>query len=85
MPTIREALRHRVLTAIDRLGHTPSALARGLRHKHAHTLDMILLDSANPFTTEIVHRIECASFAQSYCTILFNIGHAVLFDSEEGI
>lgn len=70
--TIRPATRERVLAAADRLGYTPSALARSLRLQRTLTLGMLVPDITNPFFSSIIKGAEDAARQRGYNLILCN-------------
>jgi LacI family transcriptional regulator len=69
---VSDALRERVLAAVDELGYQPNVLARSLRRGETHTIGMIVPDSANPFFAEVARGVEDTSFEQGYSVILCN-------------
>lgn len=70
--TIRPATRERILTAADRLGYRPSALARSLRLQRTLTLGMLVPDITNPFFSSIIKGAEDAALERGYNLILCN-------------
>ena len=69
---VRDKLRVRVLEAIQSLGYTPSALARGLRRNSTNMLGMVIPDITNPFFPGVVRGVEDVAFKGSYRVILCN-------------
>lgn len=69
---VSQALRERVLTAMDELDYRPNRLARSLRRGETHTIGVIVPDSANPFFAEVARGVEDASFDERYSVILCN-------------
>ncbi|MER2600268.1 MAG: LacI family DNA-binding transcriptional regulator [Caldilineales bacterium] len=69
---VSEAMRARVMTAMDELGYQPNLLARSLRRGQSNTLGMIVPDNVNPFFAEIARGIEDISFKHGYSLILCN-------------
>ncbi len=69
---IRPATRERIVTAADRLGYRPSALARSLRLRRTLTLGMLVPDITNPFFSSIIKGAEDAARERGYNLILCN-------------
>jgi len=69
---VSQALRERVLSAMDELDYRPNRLARSLRRGETHTIGVIVPDSANPFFAEVARGVEDASFEERYNVILCN-------------
>ena len=63
--------RERIEQAIEKLGYTPNALARGLKGS-ARTLALVIPDVSNPFFTQIVHGAEEVARGQNYTVFLGN-------------
>ena len=70
--TMRPATRERVLSAVDRLGYRPSALAVSLRLQRTLTLGMLVPDITNPFFSSIIKGAEGAARQRGYNLILCN-------------
>lgn len=69
---VRDALRQRVMEAVEALGYQPSALARGLRRDRTDMIGMIIPDISNPFFPAVVRGAEDVAFASGYRLILCN-------------
>jgi LacI family transcriptional regulator len=69
---VSEAVRKRVLEAIDELGYVPSRIARGLRSSRTHTLALIVTDVTNPFFTTIARGVEDAASDRDQLLLLCN-------------
>ena len=69
---VREALRKRVLDAVQETSYQPSQLARGLRREKTNILAMIIPDILNPFFPGIVRGAEDVAFANGYRLVLCN-------------
>lgn len=69
---VSDALRARVLAAMDELGYRHNRLARSLRRGETHTIGVIVPDSANPFFAEVARGVEDTSFDEGYSVILCN-------------
>jgi LacI family transcriptional regulator len=63
--------RERIETAIQVLGYTPNALARGLKGS-SRTLALVIPDVSNPFFTDIVHGAEEVARKHGYTVFLGN-------------
>ena len=64
--------RERVLRAIQELGFSPNALARGLHRNETRTIGLIIPDISNPYYPSIVRGVEDEAQAQGYTIILAN-------------
>jgi len=71
-PTVREKLRHRVLSAIRSLGYQPNQLSRGLRLNRTNIIGMIVPDITNPFFPSVVRGAEDIAYESSHRLILCN-------------
>ena len=69
---VREALRKRVMDAVEETGYQPSQLARGLRREKTNIIAMIIPDILNPFFPGIVRGAEDVAFANGYRLVLCN-------------
>lgn len=69
---VSEAVRKRVLEAIDELGYVPSRVARGLRSNRTHTIALIVTDVTNPFFTTIARGVEDAASDRDHLLLLCN-------------
>lgn len=68
---VAESTRGRVETAIQTLGYTPNALARGLRGS-TRTLALVVPDVSNPFFTQIIRGAEEVARRRGYTVFLGN-------------
>lgn len=71
-PHVSDAVRQRVLAAVDALNFRPSRLARSLRAQRSHVLGLIISDIQNPFFTSMVRAIEDVAYQHQYSLILCN-------------
>lgn len=71
-PHVSDAIRQRVLNAVDALNFRPSRLARSLRAQRSHVLGLIISDIQNPFFISIVRAIEDVAYQHQYSLILCN-------------
>lgn len=69
---VRDAVRQRVLGAIEQLGYRPNAAARRLRSGDTATIGLIVSDVRNPFFTEVSRAVEDAAYQQGLRVILCN-------------
>jgi LacI family fructose operon transcriptional repressor len=69
---VRDAVRARVLAAIEQLGYRPNAAARRLRSGDTATIGLIVSDVRNPFFTEVSRAVEDAAYQQGLRVILCN-------------
>lgn len=65
--------RERVLTAIERLGYRPNALARQFVAQRTTTLGVLVGDLDNPFYAEMAKLIERWAFRRGYTAMFCNI------------
>lgn len=70
--SVRQALRDRVLEAVQSAGYQPSQLARGLRRDKTNMIGMIIPDITNPFFPAVVRGAEDVAFSNGYRLILCN-------------
>jgi LacI family fructose operon transcriptional repressor len=69
---VRDAVRQRVLNAIEQLGYRPNAAARRLRSGDTATIGLVVSDVRNPFFTEVSRAVEDAAYQQGLRVILCN-------------
>ena len=69
---VSEALRERVLAAIDTLGYQPDRSARRLRGTTSELLGIIIPDIQNPYFTSVVRGIEDLAYDQKMNVLLCN-------------
>lgn len=72
---VSEAVRARVLKAIELHNYYPNAHARSLASGNSRTLGLIISDIANPFFPELVKSIEAAAFEYDYDVVLSNTNY----------
>jgi LacI family transcriptional regulator len=68
---VSPSTRERIESAIQTLGYTPNALARGLKGS-TRTLALVIPDVSNPFFTDIVHGAEEVARKHGYTVFLGN-------------
>jgi len=69
---VSEALRARVLAAMQDLGYEPNAVARSLKIRRSNTLGLIVSDLANPFFTSVIRGVEDVTQRNGYALMLCN-------------
>jgi len=62
--------RRRILSAAQRLGYHPNALARGLRLATPRTLGLLLPDLGNPIYDQVVRGAYAAATAEGYVLVI---------------
>jgi LacI family transcriptional regulator len=75
---VSEAIRTRVLKAIELHDYYPNAHARSLASGSSRILGLVISDIANPFFPELVKSIEAAAYEHGYDVVLSNTN----YDSE---
>ena len=69
---VSDAVRDRVLAAVNELGYVLNGLARSLRVSGTRTLGMIVPNCSNPFFAELMRAVEDEGFRQGYSLIVCN-------------
>lgn len=69
---VSDALRRRVLQAVESLGYRPDGLARSLRMGRTNTIGLVVPDASNPFFAELARSIEDAAYARGYAVMVCN-------------
>ncbi|AYC21162.1 Ribose operon repressor [Dickeya dianthicola] len=69
---VSDAIRYRVMKAVEQLNYAPSALARSLKINQTRTIGMLLTASSNPFYAEVVRGVERCCYERGYSLILCN-------------
>ncbi|MBA2735390.1 MAG: LacI family DNA-binding transcriptional regulator [Pyrinomonadaceae bacterium] len=72
---VSEAVRTRVLQAIELHDYYPNAHARSLASGNSRILGLVISDIANPFIPELVKSIEAAAFEHGYDVFLSNTNY----------
>lgn len=72
---VSEAVRDRVLKAIELHDYYPNAHARSLASGSSRILGLVISDIANPFFPELVKSIEAAAFEHGYDVFLSNTNY----------
>ena len=71
-PHVSEAVRKRVLTAVQELDFRPSRVARSLRSQRSLVIGLIISDIQNPFFTAMVRAIEDETYRHRFSLVLCN-------------
>ncbi len=69
---VNDGTRARVLEVVQRLDYHPSAVAKSLSMRRAHTIGIIIPDISNPYYAEIVRGVQDAADEAGYTAILQN-------------
>lgn len=72
VPTVRPALRKRVMQAIDELGYVPNAAARSLRSRQTRIIALVVPVIASHHWHGIIQGIQDAAHEQSYVVQLYS-------------
>jgi LacI family transcriptional regulator len=72
---VSEAVRARVLKAIELHDYYPNAHARSLASGSSQILGLVISDIANPFFPELVKSIEAAAYEHGYDVVLSNTNY----------
>lgn len=65
-----EAIRERVLRAVQELRYRPNGLARSLKRQRTQVVGILLPDIANPFSAELVRGIQEMLLARGYSSFI---------------
>lgn len=71
-PDVSDAMRQRVLAAVDELGYKPDLLAQGLRSRASLSVGFVAGDISNPLLAQIVSGAEVALREAGYSMLLTN-------------
>lgn len=69
---VSDAVRKRILDAIEELGYVPSRVAQGLRSNRTRTIALVVTDVTNPFFTTIARGVEDAASDRDHLLLLCN-------------
>lgn len=72
---VSDAVRERVLKAIELLDYYPNAHARSLASGNSRILGLVISDIANPFFPELVKSIEAEAYKHGYDVVLSNTNY----------
>ncbi|MCC7209390.1 MAG: LacI family DNA-binding transcriptional regulator [Anaerolineae bacterium] len=71
-PDIAPDTRERILSAIDKLGYRPLAIARSLRTGSTRSIALVVSDITNPFFAKMASTVEDYAHRSGYNLILYN-------------
>jgi LacI family transcriptional regulator len=71
-PDVSEAMRERVLVAVEELGYTPDLLAQSLRTQRTRSVGFVVGDISNPIISQMVKGAETTLSEAGYSTLLTN-------------
>lgn len=71
-PTVKKALRDRVMTAITQLGYRPNLAARALRTNRVDVIGLVVPDITNPFFAQLAKAIETEAASRGHTVMLAN-------------
>jgi LacI family transcriptional regulator len=71
-PSVDDALRSRVLEAVQSLGYQPNPSARRLRRRSSDVVGLLISDIQNPFFLSIIRGVEDAAYAHQFSIVLCN-------------
>lgn len=71
-PDVSEAMRQRVLAAVEELGYKPDLLAQGLRSRSTRSIGFVAGDISNPLLARIVKGAEVALREAGFSMLLTN-------------
>ncbi|MGL4929036.1 MAG: substrate-binding domain-containing protein [Plesiomonas sp.] len=69
---VSDEIRTRIMSAVETLNYSPSALARSLKVNQTHTIGMLVTTSNNPFFAEVVRGVEQSCYERGYQLVLCN-------------
>jgi LacI family transcriptional regulator len=72
---VSDAVRARVLKAIEQCRYYPNAHARSLASGRSRIIGLVISDIVNPFFPELVKAIEAAAFERGYDVVLSNTNY----------
>lgn len=71
-PHVSEALRQRVMDAVESLGYRPNRIARSLRTQQSATIGLVVSDIRNPYFTAVSRVIEDTAYQNGMSVYLCN-------------
>lgn len=81
-PDTSDAMRQRVLAAVEQLGYEPDMLAQSMRRGSTMTVGFVVGDISNPLLGEIAHRAEMALQTAGYSMLLTNSDNKAALDAD---
>lgn len=76
-PYVSDALRLKVLNAVQELNYRPSRVARSLRVQRSSIIGLIISDIQNPFFTSVVRAVEDVAQQKGFSVILCNSDESI--------
>lgn len=71
-PTVKPALRERVMRAVDELGYKPNLAARALRTNKVNVIGLVVPDISNPYFAQLVKCVEAEASKQGHMVMMVN-------------
>ncbi|MBU2867396.1 LacI family DNA-binding transcriptional regulator [Pacificibacter marinus] len=71
-PTVKPALRERVMHAVDELGYKPNLAARALRTNKVNVIGLVVPDISNPYFAQLVKCVEAEASKQGHMVMMVN-------------
>ncbi len=71
-PLVKEETRQRICELAQKMGYSPSAIARGLVTKRTRTIGLVVTTIADPFVAEVVRGVEETALDRGYNILLCN-------------
>ncbi len=69
---ISEETRERILAIIEKMGYSPSLIARSLVTNKTFTIGLVVPDNNNPFFSDIAYSVEQVAYENNYNVFLCN-------------
>jgi LacI family repressor for deo operon, udp, cdd, tsx, nupC, and nupG len=69
---VKEETRQRICELAQKMGYSPSAIARGLVTKRTRTIGLVVTTIADPFVAEVVRGVEETALDRGYNILLCN-------------
>ena len=71
-PTVKTALRDRVIGAVEQLGYRPNLAARALRTNKLNIIGLVVPDISNPFFAQLAKDVEAEAAKHEHMVMLAN-------------
>ena len=71
-PTVKAALRDRVMGAVEQLGYRPNLAARALRTNKLNIIGLVVPDISNPFFAQLAKDVEAEAAKHEHMVMLAN-------------
>lgn len=82
-PDVSEAMRTRVMTAVDELGYRPDMLAQGLRSRTTYSVGFVVANIANPVLAGAIRGAERRLRAAGYSLLLTDSEGSPVLDAAQ--